>query len=546
MATVNITYQPEHLTPTHYPIIWKFDETNAGGGGTFNQIFFITGPVTNGQTFSFWIGNTDPNGPRITLIARDNPSNGDIPSSASSFGTLDDITFAIVDTLNSNSSFSPFYTATYFGGGSGIFTISVVTPGNIWNSTYEMNLGTIPDVGTAIFGLPSNQYFSQGTNSFSVFLDYYDLTNDTTTKYATTPIANNGIKKARFLRSKNDENEYYFDISDFTKGFVNDNYVPLLRTNVFHYLDGAVNAYNIVYGFQYTSGSTFNRIVKEGEVLNNWIINSSIPFNIQDDSFLEYQTYSARTFLTNQPRAGKVVDLYASNPLACFHYNTGSTSFNVVASIELTFTDGNVLSALTGHHFATSIPTDKVIYADVGPANIPIAGLENLYQREIASYDIWFQRKVLTTYTDELTERITFILDRSCKDNPKYIHWKNELGGLDSWTFNGKTNQTTDIEQSIFSRFESNPNDKLVPTKATGKIKKATKINCSSGWMDEAHYNWMRDSLVGSPAVWINETGNVMERIVIVDLTVQKDSDNLMHNILITFEKSNYENHIGR
>jgi len=33
---------------------------------------------------------------------------------------------------------------------------------------------------------------------------------------------------------------------------------------------------------------------------------------------------------------------------------------------------------------------------------------------------------------------------------------------------------------------------------------------------------------------------------VIVDITVQKDSDNLMHNILITFEQAEYDNHIGK
>jgi len=37
-----------------------------------------------------------------------------------------------------------------------------------------------------------------------------------------------------------------------------------------------------------------------------------------------------------------------------------------------------------------------------------------------------------------------------------------------------------------------------------------------------------------------------MERIILVDVTVQKDSDNLMHNILLTYEKAEYENHIGR
>jgi len=544
MATINITSQPESLSPTHYPMVWKFNETWLGGGGTWSAIDIIPTGVTNGQTYNFHIANTDPNGSKVTLIARDNPSNGDIPTSA--IASLDDITFSIVEALNAHPSFNQFYVAVYsVPGVVGYFSLIL---SNIYDALIENNLGSAPSSFIFLAGSITQRYFSDTVSSFNVFLDYYDMTNDTNKSYTVPPGPGSsiGLKKARFLRSRNEENSYYFDISDFAKGFIHNDYTPEIKTNTFHYIDGSANAYSIVYGYQYTSGSTFNRVVREGEVTNKWIINASIPFCIQNDSFSGYQTYSARTFLTNQPTEGKIVNLEASSPLAYFHYITGTSTFDVVASIEYTFSDGSVLSALTGHYFATNLQKDYVAYSDVGPANLPIASIEGLFQKEIASYEVWFQRKVLNTFTDILTERKKFILDKSCKDNLKHIHWRNELGGIDSWTFNGKTNQTTDIEQSLYSKFESNPSNKLVSAKSIGKIKRTTKINCSSGWLDEAHYEWMKNSLIGSPKVWINETGNILERIVIVDITVQKDSDNLMHNILITFEQAEYDNHIGK
>lgn len=541
MATINIISEPEQLRPTNYPIVFKFDETSIGSAAKAQATPNFTANVTNGQRFIFYIASLTTGGNRIVVVARDNPSNGDIPTSTTT--SLDDITVALIEALNSNPAFSAYYIASYFL--PGLLNITALKNGTKWNTLFENGLGGSP-TGSGFLTGGSDEYLSDGTDSFSVFADFYEMNDTTAGVYSNNSIFGIGTKKARFLRSKNDENVYYFDFSDFAKGFVNDFDVPQLRQTTFTELDNCVNNYSIQYGYQYTSGNTFNRVVTESSVLNNWLINSSLPFNVQSDDFQEYQLYTGRTFLTNQPRAGKIVDQNESNPLAYFHYATGATNFVTSASIEYTFTDGAVLSALTAHYFDTTISTDGIYYADLGPSNLPITSIENLFTKEIASYEVWFQRKVLGSYSDIFTERIKFILDKTCKDNKRNIIWKNELGGIDSWTFNGKDSQSTEIQQSIYSRFELNPRDKYISNKATGIIDKSTKINCSSGWLDEDHFNWMKNSLIGSPAVWINESGNIMERIILVDVTVQKDSDNLMHNILLTYEKAEYENHIGR
>lgn len=542
MATINIISEPEQLRPTHYPIVYQFDETVTAPQLHATEIFIIDAPVTNGQTFTFYIADTTRTNGRVTVIARDNPSNGDIPTSTTT--PINDIVQNLVDTLNDNGTFNFGYTANYTVGN--VFSITTPNPGARWNTAYDNNLGVSPYSSIAIFGFIPEHFFSDGTDTFNVFLDVYKFNTGSGPGYSQTPSTSNTTKIGRFLRSKNNDNDYYFDISDFTKSLLHYNAVPNLRATTFTLLPGASTAINLKYGFVYTSGSTFNRVVTEDEINNKWIINASIPFNIQNDSFLDYQLYSGRTFLTNQPRAGKIVDQNESNPLAYFHYATGATNFVTSASIEYTFTDGAVLTALTAHYFDTTVGSDGVYYTDIGPSNLPISGIENLFQKEIASYEVWFQRKVLGNYTDIFTERIKFVLDKTCKDNKRNIIWKNEIGGIDSWTFNGKDSESVDIEQTIYSKNVLNNNRRYIANKSTGIINRSTKINCSSGWLDEDHYDWMKNSLIGSPAVWINETGNVMERIILVDVTVQKDSDNLMHNILITYEKAEYENHIGR
>lgn len=537
MATVNLLTYPERLSPSHYPNVYTFEEVSIGSPGFATDTITFTGPITSGQFFSFYVADTTGSNNNIFIGARDNPSNGDIPTTAAGY-TDNEITIAIVNELNNNPAFNYAYIAEYAI--TGIFQITALKQGTKWNASYSYVLGATTS-GLVQLGGGTNEFASDGYDTFSVYLDVVLPPSNTYIYFTSNP----GTKIARFVRSKNDENEYYFDISDMIKSFVNDKSELLLRQTNFKQLTETTRNYNVFYGWSYTSGNTFNFSQQESTIQNQWVINSSLPYDIQNDSYLEYQALTGRTFLTNQP-ARKVVDIQESSPLCYFHYQDILGPYTVAASTELTFTNGDVLTAITGNYFDTVVPNDGIWYADIGPANLPIAGLENLYQREIASYDVWIRRKVIGTYTDELTERRTFVIDRTCKDNKKFIYWKNELGGIDSWTFHGKTNQSTDIEQSLFSKFELNNGNKFVPSRNTGKISKTTKINCSTGWIDEDHYNWMRDSLVGSPVIWINETGNVTEKIIIVDLTVQKDSDNLMYNILITFEKSVVLNHIGK
>lgn len=543
MATINIISQPERLRPTHYPNVYKFNETVIGVGTKTNFIFSINSPVVDGDTFKFWIQDLTGTGRRVVVVARDVPSNGDIPTTAAGY-TITQIVTSLVNTLNSNQAFNWAYRAFPFGLNT---VVQAIKTGSIYNTAAENNLGATPQ-GFITSTLGTDTYVSDGYSSFNCWLDVYDTEFGYEGIYDSTS-SQVGLKVAAFARSKNDDNEYYFDLSDYLKSKVNNDTTPLIKQTRFNLLTGSTGSYNIHYGYNYTSGSTFNFYVEESAIYNQWVINASIPFFTSDDSFSEYQTYSGRTFLTNQPRIGKIVDEEESSPLCFFTYlpSTAST-FTIAASIEYTFTDGSVLSSLTAHYFDTNqiIYNDGVYYADVGPANLPIASIENLFQKEIASYEVRFQRKVLSSYTDELTERIKFILDKSCKDNKKRIYWRNEIGGIDSWTFNGKTSQSTEIEQSLFQKNELNNENVYVPSRNQGKVNKFTRINCSSGWMDEAHYNWMVESLLASPAIWINETGNDLERIILIDSTATKDSDQLLYSLNMTFEKAFVQNKIGK
>lgn len=537
MATINITHQPDELRPTNYPIVWKFSEQSIGVGAKANAAATIASPVIAGQVFTFSVASIFFTQDKITIYARDEPSSGEIPTSASA--SLTDISFALIDVLNSNPVFNAYYVASFV-----LFSVQITAlkNGTRWNFAFINGLGSSPQ-GLVNATNGANEFESDSADSFGVYVDYFNMQKEGYQFGTTAPAP---IKSARFLRYKKDENEYYFDLSDFSKGFVNNFDVPALRQTNFKEMPNATAVYNLSYGFQISYVNNFNRIVQEDTVTKNWIINASIPFNIQSDDFQEYQLTSGRTFLTNQPRTGKIVDINESSPLCYFHYRVGIiTLLTSSAKVTYTFTDGTTFP-LPANYFDTTIQHDGVQYVDIGPANLPIAAIENLVQKEIASYEVLYQKKILGGYSDIFTESLKFVIDRSCKDNKKYIYWRNELGGVDSWTFSGKESKTKEISQGSFSRYELNPRDKYVSSKSSGIIKTNTKINCSTGWMDEDHFNWMMDSLIGSPAVWINETGNIMERIVLVDVTVNKSSDNLMHNILITFEKAENNNHIGK
>jgi len=129
MATINIISQPEKLRPTNYPIVFKFDETSIGSAAKAQATPNFTANVTNGQRFIFYIASFTSGGNRIVVVARDNPSNGDIPTSTTT--SLDDITIALVETLNSNPAFNAYYIASYNITGSII--IRALKNGTKWN-----------------------------------------------------------------------------------------------------------------------------------------------------------------------------------------------------------------------------------------------------------------------------------------------------------------------------------------------------------------------------------------------------------------------------
>jgi hypothetical protein len=95
----------------------------------------------------------------------------------------------------------------------------------------------------------------------------------------------------------------------------------------------------------------------------------------------------------------------------------------------------------------------------------------------------------------------TFIIDKTCqKYNPIRLHWLNNLGGFDAFTFTKVSRNFTDIERKMFKKFQPLNYAKTLRAKTDYYTKFTDTIQINSDGLTDAEWIGLKE-LVLSPVV---------------------------------------------
>lgn len=121
----------------------------------------------------------------------------------------------------------------------------------------------------------------------------------------------------------------------------------------------------------------------------------------------------------------------------------------------------------------------------------------------------------------ELFSRM-FVIDKTCqKYDPIRLHWLNNLGGFDAFTFTKVSRNFTDIERKMFKKFQPLNYPKTFRAKTDYYTKFTDTIQINSDGLTDAEWTMLKQ-LVLSPIVMMETSSNVNGNSLYVPVNIKE------------------------
>lgn len=125
----------------------------------------------------------------------------------------------------------------------------------------------------------------------------------------------------------------------------------------------------------------------------------------------------------------------------------------------------------------------------------------------------------------ENTETFKIYMDLDCTQyTARRLHWLNKFGAWDSYTFNKYSEESGDVISSAYQTEKGNWNasNAWVYNQYTGETRNFAKTSTNrmllnSDWIKEDKHNWLMESLLESPKVYLEISQGVFELVTITD-----------------------------
>ena len=123
----------------------------------------------------------------------------------------------------------------------------------------------------------------------------------------------------------------------------------------------------------------------------------------------------------------------------------------------------------------------------------------------------------------EETETFRIYMDLDCTQyTTRRLHWLNKFGVWDSYTFNKYSEESGDVVSSSYQteRGNWNASNAWVYNQYAGESKSFAKISTNklllnSDWIKEDKHNWLMESLLESPKVYLEISQGVFEPVIV-------------------------------
>lgn len=131
----------------------------------------------------------------------------------------------------------------------------------------------------------------------------------------------------------------------------------------------------------------------------------------------------------------------------------------------------------------------------------------------------------------QIYETITFLLDETCNRNELRFHWVNPYGNVDSFTFIGRTDVSTEVDR--FTRKRNLNSPRVIPESNIVTIqnnKVRTYTANSGGFEDKETAEWL-DELFASEDIYIELDGNYYPVQILSNSTNTWNSRDSLFNV---------------
>jgi len=259
---------------------------------------------------------------------------------------------------------------------------------------------------------------------------------------------------------------------EFGEVYNNASGIPTIYPNLVSYNTSGDNAHstNAIFDFLDWSKTAFTS-------LNIGPPESSLK-TLNQTTYQEKLRYGEERFLTVFDREGLFVNINVQvldkNFTTLIQSNASFTSFGSIVSINVA-NSGNS----TGYYktvYDAAFDYSDAVYYRVNGQNTSGSGAITYFSR-------------------------TFLIDKTCqKYNPIRLHWLNNLGGFDAFTFTKVSRNFTDIERKMFKKFQPLNYPKTFRAKTDYYTKFTDTIQINSDGLTDAEWIGLKE-LVLSPVV---------------------------------------------
>jgi len=393
--------------------------------------------------------------------------------------------------------------------------------------------------GLVIWGnLPgSNEYRGQLLEGYKVWMELY--TNDAfafAQFLNSVPAWSPGNELLAYYDLKWDaSNQMTFDVFgtvDTQVGYLSPNTATgIYRQSV------PTKAFFVEYGESYIAAGNENptrNIIGRSDVF--YALNSALPTLAANDLTAYIARQPLQKFLTDAPlsRTVRGTDI---TWLAFIHYSPNATQRWIGAYIQANFYDGT--TAVVGTFFKTQMQNGYQTMR-IDPASWGMESYEISVGKLVQSYQVYLVESLNSLFTGayKFSELRTFEIDRLCQsEGMLQFGWLETIGGWTGFTFFGEL--LTDIERAArtFDRGRATDYSATDQMQTVQQVDYAYVNTAFSGTINATTYNWLRDSMLKSAAVYIVAGGQLIP-IVITGHSAKSSTEDFTYQLAVTFQLS--------
>jgi len=512
----------------------RTDSTGAAAQQAF-LTFRVIFPVSVGDSFTL-------NG--VTYTASDDPLAGEFMASTHPFGpTNSQVARDIVNRLTNDPRLNVAY---LFESSGNVISMGAVNSGALFDIAASYSPASSPTGPFQQLALIPGQDFCDGQQSEDYRI-YAQIQINTFLSFPTVAGFTTGWRTiATLYKEWSRDNSHYFDLSGVLQPWVSSS-PPSLAAG-FQNKTGLV-AYRVRYGEHFTPSGSENPIeVEDNEVQVNWITDSALPNNQANDLTDYYQPGSpVRQWLTSRPSGASVREegylflyfmYYDPIPLTGTKY--------IALSISATFLDGTTADA--GRYFA-SVATPGIRGIRVDPESWNMAAFQISNNKPVKSYTVTLVQSTTITFSSftVISQAHTCVIDRKCEQfEPITFLWLEPLGSYTAHSFVGDRISEPQIQSTRYIRGRTpasiDPKDQV---EAVQSVRFDLEHECSTGLLDAATFEWIRDTLLSSPQVYVI-IDDILHAIVVTGSKAQTKASSNVTALSITYRLTQPQNVIAQ